>query len=219
MVRSSALLFAFCSMALLGCNRNTEGMTYQIEGRALTVPANVPLAGADWSLFERAVVDGALQAEEEVASAESDAAGDFTVEFPRRSSYSLRWTAQAPGHFDVAGEIDPDGLLPNETESLTVGFHAVCTLHVSLSSTAPEDSSDVMAFNLGEDFPCLCCPTDVVNLSGVGADSSWQCLMHGDAWMTWGADLEVALIGQPEGLFMDSVFCPAFGSADINLTW
>ena len=28
--------------------------------------------------------------------------------------------------------------------------------------------------------------------------------------MTWGADLEVALIGQPEGLFVDSVFCPAF---------
>ena len=37
--------------------------------------------------------------------------------------------------------------------------------------------------------------------------------------MTWGADLEVALIGQPEGIFIDSTYCPAFGSATLDLTW
>ena len=88
-----------------------------------------------------------------------------------------------------------------------------------LASLAPEDSTDRLAFNLGEDFPCACCPTDVLVLEGVGADSSWSCLMHGDRWMTWGADLEVALIGQPDGIFIDSTFCPAFGSANLNLTW
>ena len=56
-------------------------------------------------------------------------------------------------------------------------------------------------------------------LEGVGADSSWSCLMHGDRWMTWGADLDVALIGQPDGLFIDSTFCPAFGAATLDLAW
>ncbi len=160
-----------------------------------------------------------MQAEEEVASAMSDATGGFIAEFERRSSYSLRWTASAPLHFATAGELDPDGLLPNVPIDLPVPMNAVCTLHVNLSSLPPEDSTDVILFNLGEAFPCPCCDTEQVLLEGVGADSSWTCLMHGDRWMTWGADLEVALIGQPEGLFVDSVFCPAFGSATLDLTW
>jgi hypothetical protein len=206
-------------MLATACNRNTGGMDYTLEGQMMTTPSLTPVPGADWHLFERAVVDGALQAEDVVASAESDEAGAFSVTFPRRSSYSLRWTAAAEGHFDAAGTLNPDELLPNVTESLTVPLFPVCTLHVNLSSIAPQDSTDVITFNLGEDFPCACCPTDALTLSGVDADSSWQCLMFGDAWMTWGADLDVALIGQPEGLFMDSVFCPAFGSAELNITW
>ncbi len=202
-----------------GCNRSTEGMQLQVEGQIHTVPSGEPVAGADWTLFERAVEDGALQAEEEVAAAESDGLGQFSTEFPRRSSYSLRWTSEAAGHFTAAGTLDPDELLPGEPAQVNVSMNAVCTLHVQLASLAPEDSTDRLAFNLGEDFPCACCPTDVLVLEGVGADSSWSCLMHGDRWMTWGADLEVALIGQPDGIFIDSTFCPAFGSANLNLTW
>jgi len=207
------------AVAFAGCNRSTEGMQLAVEGHITTAPSGAPVAGADWTLFERAVEDGALQAEEEVAATESDAQGRFTTTFPRRSSYSLRWTADAEGHFTAAGNLDPDDLLPNVTAAVEVAMNAVCTLHVQLASLAPEDSTDRMAFNLGEDFPCACCPTDVVVLEGVGADSSWSCLMHGDRWMTWGADLEVALIGQPEGVFIDSTFCPAFGAATLNLTW
>ena len=97
-------------------------------------------------------------------------------------------------------------------------MNAVCTLHVNLATLPPEDSTDVILFNLGEDFPCDCCHRAGL-LEGVGADSSWTCLMHGDRWMTWGADLDVAMIGQPDGLFVDSVSCPAFGSASSTLTW
>lgn len=203
----------------MGCNRSTDGMRLQVEGDVFTAPSGAPIAGADWTLFERAVEDGALQAEEEVAATQSDGQGHFSTSFPRRSSYSLRWTAEADGHFPTAGTLDPDDLLPQVTAEVAVAMNAVCTLHVHLASLAPEDSTDRMAFNLGEDFPCDCCPTDPVVLEGVGADSSWTCLMHGDRWMTWGADLEVALIGQPEGLFIDSTFCPAFGSASLDLTW
>ena len=142
-------------MALLGCNRNTEGMTYQIEGRALTVPANVPLAGADWSLFERAVVDGALQAEEEVASAESDAAGDFTWNFPEEAA-----TASAGLHRHRVTSMSPVkstpmDFCPMNPKALLWAFTPCAPCTSACSSTAPEDSSDVMAFNLGEDFPCL----------------------------------------------------------------
>ena len=218
MIRYSVSL-AVLTLAICGCNRTSEGMRLTVEGEVATAPSGEAIAGADWTLFERAVEDGALQAEEEVAAAESDGQGRFTITFPRRSSYSLRWTAVAPLHFPAAGTLDPDALLPNEPIPVGVSMHAVCTLHVNLASQAPEDSTDRMAFNLGEDFPCDCCPTDQVVLEGVGADSSWSCLMHGDRWMTWGADLEVALIGQPEGLFIDSIFCPAFGSATLDLDW
>lgn len=207
------------TLTLAACNRSTEGMNLSVEGEVRTTPSDAPVSGADWTLFERAVQDGALQAEEEVAATESDAQGRFSTTFPRRSSYSLRWTAEALGHFPAAGELDPDLLLPNVAAEVDVAMFPVCTLHVSLSSLAPEDSTDRMAFNLGEDFPCECCPTDPVVLEGIGADSSWSCLMHGDRWMTWGADLEVALIGQPEGIFIDSTYCPAFGSATLDLTW
>lgn len=201
------------------CNRNSEGMTYDVEGQVTTVPTAAPIPGADWHLFERAVVDGALQAEEVVASAESGDDGAFSVSFPRRSSYSLRWTAEASGHFDAAGTLDPDDLFPNEVVPVDIPLFPICTLQVNLSSEAPQDSADQITFNLGKDFPCACCPTETLTLTGIDADSSWQCLMHGDAWMTWGAALEVAAIGQPQGLFVDSVFCPAFGTAALNLTW
>lgn len=212
-----------CALAiavlLTGCNRNIEPMTLRVEGEATTVPSGEPLAGAQWELFERAVLDGALQAEEKVASANSDDAGYFEAEFERRSSYSLRWTATAPLHFPTTGELIPDDLLPNVPIDLPVPMHAVCTLHVNLASAPPEDSTDVILFNLGDAFACACCGTEQIQLEGIGADSSWSCLMHGDHWMNWVADLEVALIGQPEGLFIDSVFCPAFGSATLDLTW
>ena len=214
-VSSCVVLTTLCA----GCNRTTEPISLRVEGEVRTAPSGEAVDGAQWKLFERAVLDGALQAEEEVASATSDATGGFIAEFERRSSYSLRWTASAPLHFPASGELDPDGLLPNVPIDLPVPMNAVCTLHVNLASVPPEDSTDVILFNLGEAFPCPCCGTEQVQLEGVGADSSWTCLMHGDRWMTWGADLEVALIGQPEGLFVDSVFCPAFGSATLELTW
>ena len=209
------------AMALLwvGCERRNAGMELNIEGQALTLPDRAVLSGADFTLYERAVEDGALQAEVVVGETTSDDIGRFSVAFPRKSSYSLRWTANAPLHFPASGTLDPDDLYPNEPYLLEIGVPAVCTLHVVLASVFPEDSTDRIAFNLGEDFPCDCCPTDQIILEGVGADSSWQCLMYGNRWMTWGADLDVALIGQPEGLFVDSVFCPAFGSVELNLTW
>jgi hypothetical protein len=204
---------------MMGCARDHGGMELRIDGQAITIAPQSPLSDSEFVLFERAVEDGALQAETVVGEATSDAVGAFAVTFPRKSSYSLRWTAVAQDHFPAAGILDPEDLYPNEPFDLTVGLHAVCTLHVQLASIAPEDSTDNVRFNLGEDFPCDCCPTDQILLEGVGADSAWQCLMHGDQWMTWGADLDVALIGQPDGLFVDSVFCPAFGSAELNLTW
>ena len=206
-------------LLLCGCERDRGGMELNIAGQTMTVPSQTPLGGVDFSLFERSVEDGALQAEAIVGEAASDEFGDFEVAFPRKSSYSLRWTAVAQDHFPAAGTLDPDELYPNTPFDLTVGLHAVCTLHVQLASVAPEDSTDNVRFNLGEDFECDCCPTDQIQLEGVGADSSWSCLMHGDRWMTWGADLEVALIGQPDGLLVDSVFCPAFGSAELNFNW
>ena len=215
----AATLTLSVSIVLLGCNRTSDPISLRIDGAAKTTPSGAPIEGAQWSLFERAVLDGALQAEEQVAQAVSDEAGLFTAEFERRSSYSLRWTAAADHHFPLAGDLNPDDLLPNVPIVLPLPLPAVCTLHVQLASLPPEDSTDVMRFNLGEDFPCACCETEQVLLEGMGADSSWSCLMHGDRWMTWGADLDVALIGQPEGLFIDSVFCPAFGAATLDLDW
>lgn len=212
----------FVCMAVLaasGCERRSEGMVLHIDGHVMTSPSMTPLAYAEVALMERAVEDGALQAEETIAETTSDNQGQFSFAFLRRSSYSLRWTAEAPHHFPSAGQIDPESLYPNAPFNLTVGMYPACTLHVNLASVAPEDSTDRILFNLGEEFNCDCCPTDPLLLEGVGADSSWTCLMYGDRWMTWGADLDVALIGQPDGLFVDSVFCPAFGSAELNLTW
>lgn len=216
---TARLALGVCCLLFCGCERRTEGMALRIDGQALTLPDRVELEDTEFILYERAVEDGALQAEMVVAEATSDAIGRFSVVFPRKSSYSLRWTAAAEDHFASSGTLDPEDLYPNEAYPLEVGLHAVCTLHVSLSSVAPEDSTDMMRFNLGEDFPCECCQTSQVVLAGIGADTAWSCLMHGNRWMTWGADLDVALIGQPEGLFVDSVFCPAFGSANLDLTW
>jgi len=206
-------------LLVAGCERRSEGMSLRVDGQALTLPNRTVLSGLDFTLHERAVEDGALQAEAVIAQAESDEMGQFSVEFPRRSSFSLRWMAEADRHFPASGTLDPDDLYPNEPYPLELGMYPVCTLHVHLASVAPEDSTDRLQFNLGEDFDCACCPTDPIVLEGVGADSSWSCLMYGDHWMTWGGDLEVALIGQPDGLFLDSVFCPAFGAAELNLTW
>lgn len=206
-------------LLLASCNRSVEPIQLTVRGEVQTTPSGDPVPGADWRLYERAVLDGALQAEQQVAVATSDEGGLFDVDFERRSSFSLRWTAEAPLHFTTGGELDPDALLPNAPFDLAVDLPAVCTLHVSLSSVPPQEATDQMAFHLGEDFPCACCPTDQVVLEGIDADSSWQCLMHGDRWMTWGADLTVALIGQPQGFSTDSVFCPAFGSAAIDLVW
>ena len=217
---SACLLLVLVALGwLTGCERDSGAMELRIDGQALTLPDRTELAGADFALYERAVEDGALQAEERITETESDGIGRFSVTFERRSSYSLRWTAEAAEHFPAAGTLDPGDLYPNEPYLLEVGLHPVCTLHVALSSVAPQDSTDRVLFNLGEDFPCACCPTDQVELIGIDADSAWSCLMYGNHWMTWGADLDVALIGQPDGLFVDSVFCPAFGSTELNLTW
>ena len=218
-MRNRFALFVAIGLLSVGCNRSSESMQFRVEGEVTTTPSGVAIEGAQWALFERAVLDGALQAEEQVATANSDEAGRFVAEFERRSSYSLRWTVEAPWHFPAVGELDPDDLLPNIPIEIALPMPAVCTLHVNLASAPPEDSTDVMLFNLGDAFPCACCATAQVQLEGIGADSSWTCLMHGDRWMTWAADLEVAVIGQPEGLLIDSIFCPAFGSATLDLNW
>lgn len=206
-------------LVLVACERRNEGMELTLEGQVLTLPDRTKLGGSDFTLFERAVEDGALQAEAVIGEAESDPGGRFSLTFPRKSSYSLRWTSTAEDHFAASGTLDPELLYPNEPFLLEVGLHSVCTLHVHLASAAPEDSSDRILFNLGEAFPCACCPDDQILLEGVGVDTSWQCLMYGNHWMTWGADLDVAAIGQPDGLFVDSIFCPAFGAANLELTW
>ena len=58
--------------------------------------------------------------------------------------------------------------------------------------------------------------TEQVVVEGVGRDSSWTCLMYGDRWMTWGADLRWPSSTSPRKASSDSVFCPAFSSATLT---
>jgi len=80
---------------LLGCERNNGAMELRITGQSETLPVQSPLTGCDFALFERSVQDGALQAETVIGESTSDDLGAFEVTFPRKSSYSLRWTAVA----------------------------------------------------------------------------------------------------------------------------
>ena len=74
MTRGALLPFLTATVLIVaGCNRTSEPMSLRVEGEVRTVPSGEAVEGAQWSLFERAVLDGALQAEEEVASAMTDA--------------------------------------------------------------------------------------------------------------------------------------------------
>jgi len=112
------------ALLAVGCTRNSGGMQLEIAGQVQTVPQQAALEGADFALFERAVEDGALQAEALVAEATSDELGRFSALFPRKSSYSLRWTATALDHFPEAGAVDPDALYPNAPYPLEIGLYA-----------------------------------------------------------------------------------------------
>ena len=202
-------------MLYTGCCREDCANTYILEGTLISSVDNLPCEGFEIVLEEQVLESGVLNGFfEEVAITNTDGAGFFRIEFPRKNALAYRLKVEEDGWFNLEKDLDPEGFLPDVAFHLDLMTTPVSELFITISNMPPSTDDDIARFRLLKSFSEYTnCHTDWVVFNGEGIDSTWNCVLPGGTWMPY------LFIDQtdPEDEISttDSVFCEPFSSSQI----
>lgn len=209
-------------LLMAGCDRSSD-ISYQVEGslRALHDGGGIVGAHVEWS--EQIIEGGMLQGAAEVVAEDWTVdEGAFAFGFARRQALSYRLQALSEGHFPLSIAYSPNDLRPDEVFKPELRAAAICSVAVRLHHVSEANSGDVIQFRFGEDFAaeldCVCCPTEMRSWAGPEVDTMLACAMHGNRWMTYWVRTEMPAQGV-DSIWIDSLWCPAYGAGELTLNW
>lgn len=210
-------MLMMAALLLTGCCREDCANTYILEGTLVSSVDDQPCNGFEIVLEEQVLENGVLNGFYEVAATTyTDAAGFFSVDFPRKRALAYRVKVEEDGWFDLNEEIDPESFLPDVPLHLDLVTTPVAELTMNISNIAPALDDDVARFRLLKSFTEYSnCHTEWVVFNGAAVDSTWNCILPGGTWMPY---LFIDQTDPDEDITTtDSVFCEPFSSAQINV--
>ncbi|MFZ6051613.1 hypothetical protein [Halocola ammonii] len=218
----SRLKFIIPSLLLLffmSCKEQANEVELTVEGQVVRASTQSPVQGATVQLSQQTldggVVSGAFDQIGEIVTGQN---GTFSFTFQRKNTVEFLLEVDQPNYFSRDFTINPDDFNPDNPYNLTVNLDSRAWLQVSIQNTAPETFEDEISYsNLNASFPtCACCNNQTVTLTGQTVDTSFTCQLLGDRTIYYSYQISKLSYDSSR---IDSVFCPAFDTTQVNISY
>jgi hypothetical protein len=213
MVRS-ATAFLLCAAVLASCDR-TDMNALDVHGTVRDDRTGAPIAGAR-CLLERQTVSAGLWVDtwETVGDLETGADGTFALPFERAQAIRYRLTVERSAHAPHVHEWSADVFYETPLLAYDVALSALGELVfrcVRIPGTEPGASLFVRPTSTADLLPG--CPPNAVEVRENLPDTAWSCTFRGDRFIPYAHRIGSG----PESV--DSVWVPAFGTAEALISW
>jgi len=209
---------AMVAALVCGCCRTDCANTYIIEGTVVEQATGLPCVGFEVEIEEQVLENGVLNGFFETAgSTTTDEAGFFTISFPRKSALEYRLRVNEEGWFGISHGINPDDFAPDIAVHIDVEAVPRAELSVHITNQTPSAELDKLRFRFTEDFnQYTTCGTEWMVFEGPSTDTIFNCILPGNEWMPY---LYIDQSGEEDLAITDSVFCVAFGTTTLDITF
>lgn len=210
-------VFIVCCLitALASCRKADDSIEFTIRGVVTDSRNGAGLPGVLVTIDEQVVEGGALNGSfSQAAQSVTGADGSYELVFQRRNALEYRVDFTKSDYFEVRETINPDLLNPEEQFTLNNTLIPEATLEMHFYNANPFDDDDLFRFRkLNALFECVCCNNDWIDLEGMDADTTVVCKLHGDYLLTY----TYLVFKEEDEAFVDSVYCPAFHTTEIDI--
>ena len=202
------LLFSSC--------RDQSPSNYIVQGIITSSLDNMPCEGFNVEFEQQVIEGGSFNGYfETAATTTTDAEGFYRMEFPRKSAVYFRLRVENDGWFPILEDINPEDIEPNVAFDFDVITTPRADLVIRVKNSPPTTDEDKLRMRLLKNLDLSTCDTEWRVFNGANIDSTWNCIVHGNVWMPYlsidQTDPEIEITS------LDSVFCTAFETTEINL--
>ena len=218
MKRYEIIVTALVTVLVWGCCRNDCANTYIIEGTVVEKATGLPCVDFDVEMEEQVLENGVLNGFFEAAgTTTTDDAGVFTISFPRKSALEYRLRVNEEGWFGISQDINPDDFSPDMPVHIDLESVPSAEISVHIANQAPATELDKIRFRFTENFnEYTTCGTEWMVFEGPFIDTLFNCILPGNEWMPY---LYIDQSGEEDLAVADSIFCTAFETTTLEITY
>lgn len=203
----------FILLSLTQCKK--EKGEYSIQGKITHARTGNSLSSAAVNIQKKTVANSTYSAAYSVAANTStDAQGNYSMVFERENFAALKLVSSYPQFISKEVELNVGSFKVGTPVTKNVQLYPEAFIQVNLHSNDPQMSEIAFTF-LNAHFDCVCCTTDSKYFPGV-IDTSFSCKLYGDQWLKY--KYQFSISGQ-DSLAVDSIWCPAFETQQLNLSF
>jgi hypothetical protein len=193
-------------LVIWGCNKHKN--QWWIEATLVDATTGDAVSGVAVSAEAKVVTPGTFtDVWVEKSSGKSSSDGKVTLEWDRENISDLRLLASKDQYFPAEKILKPENLQPGELYSTTIPVQPKGQLQIRVWITDPSVTLHWQGF--ANDSRCACTAMGDLVWNGL-VDTTFTCTVLGNKYLKYGIQTGSAMV-------MDSVWCPPFATANLNL--
>ncbi len=202
---------------LSGCTPKNQ-FTFVLEGTVKNARTLAPVSGLELSLSQQVLSSGTFNENfNYLTGVSTDASGNYAMEFPRENAVAYRLNTSDAPYIARTFSFDQDDFTIDEPNTFNFSVFPEAFIEVHLSNQLPSAPSDLFRFRFDQvNFDCQCCNGEWKQFAGTETDTTFGCRLYGDTWLHYVTQYTSETT---DTLIADSVWCPAFQTAQLFLAY
>jgi len=162
---------------------------------------------------------------EAAANGQTDAAGNYSLTFERQNFAALKLAASYPQFITAEKELNVSSFVVGTPYTQHLQLYPQAYIQLNITNAAPSQATDLLKFTfinallkftfINAHFDCFCCSNGFKNYTGA-VDTTVTCKLYGDQWLKYQANFN---FGTQDSTVVDSVWCPAFETTQLNIIY
>ncbi len=203
------------SVLLFQCKK--EKGEYTLTGKVTHGRTGAAINGAAVNVQKKVVGNSTYSAAyATAANTQTDGSGNFSMTFERENFAALKLSGSYPQFIAKEQELNVSNFTVGTPYTQNLQLYPEAYIQLNITNTLPSEDEDLLKFTfINAHFDCFCCSNGFKNYTGA-VDTTVTCKLYGDQWLKYQANFN---FGGPDSVLVDSIWCPAFQTTQLNITY
>lgn len=210
------LISVLAILLVTSCKK--ENTNFNLQGTVRSGNNSVGLPAAYVEVQKQVVNGGTFGATYSTAVlGATDGSGNYKVNWPRENFAALKLIVSKSQYIRRESNLLVDDFSGGNTVTKDMTLYPEAFIDVRIQNTGEANSTDVFKFTFtNANFDCLCCSNGFKIFAGSAVDTAYQCRLYGDTWLKYQKQ-KITL--ETDSVVNDSIWCPAFITTDLNISY
>lgn len=194
-----------------------EKAEYSLQGKVTDARTGAGLNGAAVNV-QKKVVSGSTYSGAYAAATNttSDGAGNYSMTWERENFAALKVVASYPQFIQKEIELNVSNFSVGTPYQQNLALYPEAFIEMNITNILPSASADLLSFTfVNANFDCSCCKNGYRYFNGA-IDTTFSCKLYGDQWLKYQSTFD---LGGQDSVVVDSVWCPAFQTTAVTITY